>query len=167
LRLGKKLLLSRAFCLDVGQEKKMAKSDSRSAREKNLPPPKADPDAELTEAQLIELRGKLLDEEQARLGALRRHVGEATEDRGRIGDEADVASMHADQAYLLRVADKEQKLLREIRRALEKMEMGEYGVCEGSGEPISFKRLLLRPWTRYSVRYKEELERQKAQLGRR
>ena len=50
--------------------------------------------------------------------------------------------------------------------SLEKMHTGEYGVCEGTDEPIGFKRLELRPWTRYSVGYKEMLEREKAQQAR-
>lgn len=150
----------------------MAKKTSKSSRAKapvdpSLPTPKADPDAELTASQLRTLQSKLVEERDTRLSALKRHVADATEDTGGGGDEADVASLHANQAYLLRVADKEQKLLREIRHALHKLESGEYGVCEGSGEPIGYKRLLLRPWTRYSVRYKEELEREKAQRTRR
>lgn len=150
----------------------MAKKASKSSRAKSAPvdpnlwTPKADPDAELTPGQLRSLQARLLEERSSRFAALKRHVAYATEDTGRSGDEADVASIHANQAYLLRVADKDQKLLREIGHALTKMESGEYGVCEGSGEPISYKRLELRPWTRYSVRYKEELERERAQRSR-
>ncbi|MBX3250348.1 MAG: TraR/DksA family transcriptional regulator [Myxococcales bacterium] len=71
-----------------------------------------------------------------------------------------------EQAYLMRFADKERKLLGEIANAIEKLETGEYGLCEGTGEPIAFKRLELRPWTRYSVEYKEQMEREKKQHQR-
>ena len=73
---------------------------------------------------------------------------------------------HLVQAYLIRFADKERKLLSEIEHALEKMRAGEYGVCEGTEEPIGFKRLELRPWTRYSVAYKEQMERDRQQHRR-
>ena len=58
---------------------------------------------------------------------------------------------------------KERKLLNQIELALRKIAEEEYGFCEGTGEPISKKRLALRPWTRYSIEYKEELERRKKQ----
>jgi DnaK suppressor protein len=64
------------------------------------------------------------------------------------------------------MADKDRKLLIEIDVAIEKMKNGEYGLCEGTDEPIGFKRLEIRPWTRYSVAYKELLEREKAQQAR-
>lgn len=144
-------------------KKTKKRSRSKASVDPNLPLPKADPDAEVTPTQLRTLQAKLVEERDLRIAALKRHVADATEDTGSGGDEADVANAHATQAYLLRVADKEQKLLRQIQHALQKLETGEYGVCEGSGEPISYKRLLLRPWTRYSVRHKEELERNKAQ----
>ena len=44
------------------------------------------------------------------------------------------------------------------------MSEGTYGLCEGTGEPIGYSRLKLRPWARYSVEYQEELER--AERGR-
>ncbi len=66
----------------------------------------------------------------------------------------------------MRFADKERKLLVQITSALEKLEEGDYGVCEGTGEPIAIKRLELRPWTRYSVEYKEQVERERKQHHR-
>jgi DnaK suppressor protein len=56
-------------------------------------------------------------------------------------------------------------LLREIDRALAKMNEGEYGLCEGTGEPIGYSRLKLRPWARFSVAYQEELERAQRSRG--
>ena len=97
---------------------------------------------------------------------LQTRVETATGDTDSLADELDIASRAQDQAFLLRLADKERKLLIEIDAALEKMRGGEYGLCEGTDEPIGFKRLELRPWTRYSVAYKEMLEREKAQQAR-
>jgi DnaK suppressor protein len=76
------------------------------------------------------------------------------------GDEADQATRNLDQSIVLRIADKDQRLLGEIEDALAKFEDGTYGVCEGTGDPIGYGRLALRPWTRYSAAYKELLERE-------
>ena len=66
----------------------------------------------------------------------------------------------------MKLVDKERKLLNQIQRAIGKFAEGEYGICEGTGDYISRKRLELRPWTRYSVHYKEMLERQKKQVAK-
>jgi DnaK suppressor protein len=100
------------------------------------------------------------------LGNFERHVDDALADEDVLADEIDIAQRSSDQASQFRMADKERKLLIEIDAALEKMRTGEYGLCEGTDEPIGFKRLEIRPWTRYSVEYKEMLEREKAQQAR-
>lgn len=78
-----------------------------------------------------------------------------------LAEELDQASQASEQALHLRLLDKDLKLLREIDLALKRMEEDCYGICEGTGEEIDRKRLELRPWTRFSVEYKEELERRK------
>lgn len=116
---------------------------------------------ELTRDQIETLRKMLVEERTQVRSRLDRHLAEAVEDSDNLPDEMDIASRQSDQAYLLRLADKEKKLLREIDRALAKFERGVYGICEGTGDPIGFKRLKLRPWTRYSLEYKEQLERER------
>lgn len=141
----------------------------RKAKKKvspDVPPPRADPDAKLTQSQLRQLQKALLEERTRLVEAINRHVSEATGEEARFSEEGDLASHAAGQAYLLRYADKEYKKLQQVLKALRKLEEGEYGVCEGTGEPIGYKRLKIRPWTRYSVHYKEELERLKAQTAR-
>src|SRR3989338_3800217 len=81
------------------------------------------------------------------------------------GDEADLASEDAEISLETRLMDRDAKLLREVERALDKVQNGTYGLCEGTDEPIGYARLKLRPWTRYSVTYKEELEREERRLG--
>ncbi|MBC7792435.1 MAG: TraR/DksA C4-type zinc finger protein [Clostridia bacterium] len=123
---------------------------------------KADEEAaELTKKDLDGLKKALLEERARVLSRLDSHVTQATEDRDNLADEMDMATRHSDQAYLLRLADKEHKLLAEIDHALAKFEHGTFGVCEGTGEPIELRRLEIRPWTRYSLEYKEQLEREK------
>lgn len=95
------------------------------------------------------------------------HLKEAVGDAETPADEVDLAAKISDQAFLMRLADKERKLLNLIDRALHKFDTGEYGYCEGTGEQIARKRLALRPWTRYSVVHKELLERQRGRRHRR
>ena len=110
---------------------------------------------DLTPAQVKELIA-LLDEKRLEL----------LEDlKTRQGDEADQASEDAEVALETRLMDRDAKLLREVERALEKVKVGTYGMCEGTDEPIGYARLKLRPWTRHSVTYKEELEREAKRSG--
>jgi DnaK suppressor protein len=127
---------------------------------------RAHPDAKLTKAEMQSLFGKLVEERSRMLATFDRHLSGALEDEDLLADEIDIAQRASEQASLFRMADKDRKLLIEIEAALGKMRAGEYGLCEGTDEPIGFKRLELRPWTRYSVSYKELLEHEKAQHSR-
>ncbi|MEQ9645439.1 MAG: TraR/DksA C4-type zinc finger protein [Sandaracinaceae bacterium] len=126
----------------------------------------AHPDAGLTNRQITQLHGTLVKERARKVLELERHMQEALGETAVMPDETDMAQRSTEQAYLIRFADKERKLLNEIDRALEKLRVGDYGVCEGTEEPIGFKRLELRPWTRYSVSYKEQIERERSQHRR-
>ncbi len=128
--------------------------------------PQAHPDAKLSKKQTKQLFDLLVSERERVLKGLGEHLGDAISNIDPLSDEMDIAQRHSEQAYLMRFADKERKLLGEIANALEKMETGEYGLCEGTGEPIAPRRLELRPWTRYSVEYKEQMEREKKQHSR-
>jgi DnaK suppressor protein len=50
---------------------------------------------------------------------------------------------------------------------LEKFDSGEYGLCEGTEDPIGYPRLKVRPWARYSIDYAEEKERMARQASSR
>ncbi len=120
-----------------------------------------DDDDTLREEDLIYFK-KRLEEERERVKVnLQRHLAEAIGDAQAVPDELDQAGRISDQAYMMRLSDKEGKLLGEIERALAKFKNGDYGYCEGTGDPISRQRLDIRPWTRYSIEYKEQLEREK------
>jgi len=143
-----------------------AKKKSTKAKAAPKFEPRAHPDAKLTKKQVKSLYEKLLAERDRVMQGLGEHLSDAISNVDPLSDEMDVAQRHTEQAYLMRFADKERKLLVQIQNALEKFEEGEYGVCEGTGEPISLKRLELRPWTRYSVEYKEQVERERKQHHR-
>lgn len=76
-----------------------------------------------------------------------------------LPDEVDLASSEADQSMNLRLRDRERVLLHKVDKALEKIEAGEYGICESCGEEIGAKRLLARPVTDLCIKCKEEQER--------
>jgi DnaK suppressor protein len=77
-----------------------------------------------------------------------------------VGDEADKAVESEEVTRLLTAARKERGLIREIDRALGKLSTGAYGICEGTGEPIDGRRLEAQPWTRYSLEFLEQIERE-------
>jgi len=82
-------------------------------------------------------------------------------DTNEMMDEVDLASATIEQNLTFRLLDRERKLLAEVEHAMKKIRSGDYGFCEGTGEPIPKRRLELAPWTRHSVKHKEQLERMK------
>ncbi|WP_085528302.1 RNA polymerase-binding protein DksA [Maritimibacter sp. HL-12] len=76
-----------------------------------------------------------------------------------IPDIADRASEETDRALELRTRDRQRKLVSKIDAALRRIEEGEYGYCEETGEPISLKRLDARPIATLSLEAQERHER--------
>ena len=103
----------------------------------------------LLEERKVALLGTLTDNKEQGLGF-------SSED---LPDEIDLASSEADQSLNLRLRDRERVLLKKIERTLQKIEEGDFGVCERCGEEISVKRLEARPVTDLCIRCKEEQER--------
>ena len=120
----------------------------------------------LSAEELSVLRERLHREREAVLARVSERVALAAPLESHHADEMDDATTNQDLALLFRLAEKEQKLIAEIDAALSRIDDGSYGFCEGTGDPIGFKRLSARPWARYSVEYKESLERQQVRPGR-
>lgn len=76
-----------------------------------------------------------------------------------VPDIADRASEETDRALELRTRDRQRKLIAKIDAALRRIENGEYGYCEMSGEPISLKRLDARPIATMTLEAQEKHER--------
>jgi DnaK suppressor protein len=76
-----------------------------------------------------------------------------------IPDIADRASEETDRALELRTRDRQRKLVAKIDAALRRIDDGEYGYCEITGEPISLKRLDARPIATMSLEAQERHER--------
>ncbi len=71
---------------------------------------------------------------------------------------ADIGTDNYDQEFTLGLMDSERKLLKEIDDALQRIENGTYGICEGTGNQIPKARLEAQPWARYCVEYAQKLE---------
>lgn len=71
---------------------------------------------------------------------------------------ADIGTDNYEQEFALELLDSERKLLREINDALQRIEVGRYGICEGTGKPIPKARLEATPWARYRVEYARMVE---------
>ena len=71
---------------------------------------------------------------------------------------ADIGSDNYEQEFTLGLVEKDRQLLREINAALTKIRDGTYGICEGTGKPITRARLEAKPWARYSIEYTRQME---------
>jgi DnaK suppressor protein len=80
-------------------------------------------------------------------------------------DPTDRASHETDRNFLLRVKDRERKLISKIKEALQRIEDGSYGTCEICGEAISEKRLEARPVTTCCIDCKKEEEEMEKMKG--
>ncbi len=72
---------------------------------------------------------------------------------------ADLGTDNFEQDLAVGLMGNERKLLNEIDEALERIEKKTYGICLGTGKPISRARLEAQPWAKYSVEYAEKLEK--------
>ncbi|MFO1381418.1 MAG: RNA polymerase-binding protein DksA [Chitinivorax sp.] len=80
-------------------------------------------------------------------------------------DPADRATLEEEYALELRTRDRERKLLQKIDQAVARIEHGEYGYCEDTGEPIGLQRLMARPTATLSLEAQERRERMKKQYA--
>ncbi|NIP22430.1 MAG: TraR/DksA family transcriptional regulator [Phycisphaerae bacterium] len=71
---------------------------------------------------------------------------------------ADIGTDNYEQEFALGLMDSERKLLRETDDALQRIEQGTYGICEGTGKQIPKARLEAQPWARYCIEYARMLE---------
>jgi len=79
-------------------------------------------------------------------------------------DPTDRASLESDRNFLLRIRDRERKLIVKIKEALDRIENGTFGICEACGEEISEERLKARPVTTLCIDCKTD-EEEKEKIG--
>jgi len=121
----------------------------------------------LTKAELNKFRKLLLEKRIEILSAvtniekesLKKSRLDATGDLSNVPIHmADIGTDNFEQEFALDLMDSERKLLDEIHGALERIEDGTFGICEGTDKPIPKARLKAQPWARYCVEYARKVE---------
>jgi DnaK suppressor protein len=104
-----------------------------------------------------------------RLQELLSHAGETvsgmTEQKENFPDPTDRATLESDRNFMLRIRDREHKLIKKVKKALDRIENGTFGICEKCGEDISLKRLKARPVTTQCIDCKTKEEAFEKALG--
>jgi DnaK suppressor protein len=124
------------------------------------------PDSEyMNDLQLAYFRRKLA---QLRADMLA-NAGETTEhlreDTVVVPDPADRATIEEEHALELRTRDRERKLLKKIEQAINRIDSGDYGYCEETGEPIGVGRLMARPTASLSLEAQQRRELKQKMFG--
>ena len=124
------------------------------------------PDSEyMGEKQLEFFRAKL----QALKDDLLSNAGETTEhlreDTSIVPDPADRATIEEEHALELRTRDRERKLLKKISQSISRIDAGDYGYCDETGEPIGLGRLLARPTATLSLEAQQRREMKQKMFG--
>jgi DnaK suppressor protein len=118
----------------------------------------------MEQAVLEEFKAILEAQLETLLKEAGRTVSEMTDENGNFPDPTDRASLESDRNFELRIRDRERRLIMKIREALNRIETGEFGICECCEEPIGEARLRARPVTTLCIDCKTEQER-KEKIG--
>jgi DnaK suppressor protein len=113
----------------------------------------------MNERQLEYFRRKLTHWKNGLLDESKLTIEGLQDSSRNIPDIADRASEETDRALELRTRDRQRKLVAKLDAALRRIEDGEYGYCEETGDPISLKRLDARPIATLSLEAQERHER--------
>lgn len=101
----------------------------------------------MEEKDLQDFRKLLVERLEELLNQADDTVSGMTTQKENLPDPTDRASLEADRNFMLRIRDRENKLIKKIREALERIDNGTYGICETCGEEIAIERLKARPVT--------------------
>jgi DnaK suppressor protein len=140
---------------------------------------KTKPVAELTDAELMAMPDSeyMNDVQMAafrlKLSILKRDIlsnaGETTEhlreDTSVVPDPADRATIEEEHALELRTRDRERKLLKKIEQSIVRIDAGDYGYCDETGEAIGVGRLLARPTATLSLEAQQRRELKQKMFG--
>lgn len=135
--------------------------------------------AELTDAEVIAMpESEYMNEKQMaffrlKLVQLKQEIhnsaGETTEhlreDTVVVPDPADRATIEEEHALELRTRDRERKLLKKIEQSIARIDSGDYGYCDETGEPIGVGRLIARPTATLSLEAQQRRELKQKMFG--
>jgi DnaK suppressor protein len=108
--------------------------------------------------KLISWRDELIEESRETISNLQSEVRD-------VGDEAERATRETENSLELRTRDRYRKLINKINKTLARIDDGEYGYCEETGEEIGLKRLEARPIATLCLDAQERWEIRQKQLG--
>lgn len=124
------------------------------------------PEAEYMSDKQLDFFRRILESQKEDLLS---NAGETTEhlreDTSIVPDPADRATIEEEHALELRTRDRERKLLKKISQALVRIDSGEYGFCDETGEPIGLGRLLARPTATLSLEAQQRRELKQKMFG--
>jgi DnaK suppressor protein len=119
----------------------------------------------MSEKQLDFFRARLQQQKDDLLS----NAGETTEhlreDTSIVPDPADRATIEEEHALELRTRDRERKLLKKIAQSLARLDSGDYGYCDETGEPIGLARLIARPTATLSLEAQQRRELKQKMFG--
>lgn len=122
-------------------------------------------DEYMNDVQLAYFRAKLVKLKQD----MHQNAGETAEnlreDTVVVPDPADRATIEEEHALELRTRDRERKLLKKIEQAIARIDAGDYGYCDETGEPIGVPRLLARPTATLSLEAQQRRELKQKMFG--
>ena len=122
-------------------------------------------DAYMNDKQLAAFRHRLVQLKNDILA----NAGETTEhlreDTVVVPDPADRATIEEEHALELRTRDRERKLLKKIEQSISRIDAGDYGYCDETGEPIGVGRLLARPTATLSLEAQQRRELKQKMFG--
>ena len=124
------------------------------------------PDSEyMNDVQLAYFRLKLLKLKQDMHANAGETAENLREDTVVVPDPADRATIEEEHALELRTRDRERKLLKKIEQAIARIDSGDYGYCEETGEPIGVGRLMARPTASLSLEAQQRRELKQKMFG--
>ncbi|MEW6442863.1 MAG: RNA polymerase-binding protein DksA [bacterium] len=112
-----------------------------------------------------EFRKRLLEEISRLVQDASQTLNGMSHDKALFPDPTDRAAMEADRNFLLRIRDRERKLILKLREALVRIDEGTFGICQQCGEEISESRLMARPVATLCVDCKRLQERKEKLSG--
>ncbi len=113
-----------------------------------------------------EFKVQLEEKRAAILAEANKTLSEMSSNNDNIPDPNDRATMESDRGFELRIRDRERKLLAKVDEAIQRIDEGEYGLCEECGDEIGLERLAARPVTTLCIDCKTAQENREKSQGK-
>ena len=124
------------------------------------------PDSEyMNDKQMAFFRLKLVQLKNDMLANAGQTTENLREDTVVVPDPADRATIEEEHALELRTRDRERKLLKKIEQSIARIDAGDYGYCDETGEPIGVGRLIARPTATLSLEAQQRRELKQKMFG--